>query len=154
MDNHNEQAGVMLEVNNFLAMYWEEMEKGDGTGMPAFLTEDSLYDAKILRLEGRDKICAYSSQRAGSVKSEARHLMSNPFYDFSNLKNGEVTVRAIMTHFGGIGEGILPTSIPMGIYDMVFILQRGGKHGWELSATLYEPIFLQEDAIKRYTGQS
>ena len=154
MTNQNEQACLMLEVNNFLALYWDEMEKGDGNGMPAFLTEDSLYDAKILRLEGRDKICAYSNQRAGTIKSKARHLMSNQFYDFSRLDSGEVTVRAIMTHFGGIGEAILPTSIPMGIYDMVFILKRGGIHGWELSATLYEPVFLQEDAIKRYTGQS
>jgi hypothetical protein len=56
-----------------------------------------------------------------------------------------------MTHFGGVGSGVLPAGPPMGVYDVVMRVRTGGEFGWLLVQQAYEPIFMaQDDASKRY----
>ncbi len=147
-------ADTALSISNFLALYWDEMEKNHGKDMADFLTEDSVYEIPGVRLEGRDKICTVSAQRAAAIPSVARHLMTNLRFDFSRLQaDGQASIYGIMTFFGGVGTGVLPVQLPMAVYDFVFHVRNGGKHGWLVSHTLYETVFVrQDDDMKKYAG--
>ena len=146
-------ADIAFEVGNFISRFWEDMEKGNS--LYDSLAEEAVYDVKQLRLEGRQAICDFEAQRSAAVKSVSRHLMSNLQFDFSAwTERKEVTVRGVMTFYGGVGTGVLPVELPMSIYDFSFEVRRGGKFGWLMVKTLFEPIFVKrDDSIERYAGQ-
>ena len=146
------RADIALDVNNFVSRFWDDMEKG--RSLYDLLAEEAVYDVKQLRLEGREAIVAFEEKRVAAIKSVSRHLMNNLYFDFSVWADDQrVTVRGIMTFFGGVGEGVLPVELPMSIYDFSFEVRRGGVHGWLMVNALFDPIFVKQDeAITKYTG--
>ncbi|MFT3755700.1 MAG: nuclear transport factor 2 family protein [Pseudoxanthomonas sp.] len=154
MSEPADRANLALNISNFFALYWNELEREQGKNMAEFLSEDSVYQIPGARLEGRDKICAVSAQRAAAVATVGRHLLSNERFDFSRLESDqEVTVYGVMTFFGGLGTGMLPMQLPMALYDFEFGVRRGGKHGWLMTKTLYDTIFMRQDEeMKAYAG--
>jgi SnoaL-like domain len=149
-----DRATIALDVNTFVSKFWEEMEQENS--LFDYLDEAAVYDVKAIRLEGREAIVNWSSQRTSTVQSVARHLITNLQFDFADWAEGEaVTVRGVMTFYGAVGKGVLPVDLPMSIYDFTFEVRRGGKYGWLMVKTIFEPVFVKQDeaAMKRYTGQ-
>src|SRR3974390_3479606 len=94
MSESTERAAIAFEVSNFIALYWEDGEKNNAKDMAAFISENSIYDAKVVRVEGRKQICECTQKRSAAVSSVGRHLMSNLYFDFSGwAERQEVTVR-------------------------------------------------------------
>jgi len=144
-------ADIALEVSNFIALLWEEIEKNEGNNAADFFTEDGVFDSKIVCFNGRQEIKEWFSWRRDMVRT-ARHLITNLHFDFSAWHNKrEVTVRSVMTHFGAAGKGVLPMTPPIGIYDQTLVVRQGGQRGWSIALLLNAPVFLAEDhPAKRY----
>ena len=149
-------AEVMMEVSSFLARYFLELGKYKSRDIGAFHTEDSVYDAGAVRLEGREQIAGFSQKRAAETNSTARHLLNNLSYDFSDWEEKKlVRVNGIMSFYGGVGDGLLPLRLPLCMYDMDFEVVEGGKYGWQMKSTVYHPVFGRpnDDDFKEYMGQ-
>src|SRR3974390_2934457 len=113
MSESTERAAIAFEVSNFIALYWEDGEKNKAKGMADFISEDFVYDAKVLRLEGRKQVCDFTQKRSEAVRSVGGHRMSNLYFDFSGwAERQEVTMRGVMAWYGGVGKGVLPVSLP------------------------------------------
>jgi hypothetical protein len=153
MSTAGERADIAMELANIIAMSFEELEKSDGGRLPELLAEACLYDAKLLRVEGRQAFKDYLAKRDPSVRAVSRHLFNNPCFDFSDWEgDGQVTVRGVMTHYAG-SEVPAVIGHPFGIYDCSFTLRRGGAFGWEFHSMLYSPVFMaSEDVIKAYVS--
>lgn len=149
-------ADIATDVSGFLARYFLELGKYKSRDIGSFHTEDSVYDAGAVRLEGREEITSFSQKRATETNSVARHMLNNLSFDFSDWDAEKlVRITGLMSFYGGIGDGLLPLHLPLCIYDMEFEVVQGGKYGWLMKSTIYEPVFGRpgDDDFKEYMGQ-
>jgi SnoaL-like domain len=145
------RADIALDISNFMARFWEEIEKNEGANTADYFEESGVFDSKIVCFKGRQEIRDWFAWRK-DMKRTARHLLSNIQYDFSAWdERKEVDVRAVMTHFGESGKGVLPIGPPIGIYDYRMLLRRGGPYEWSILILVNDPVFLAPDHVaKRY----
>ena len=140
-------ADIALDITNFSTLLWEDVEKNEGAGATEFYTEDGVFDSKFVCFRGRDEIRAWFAWRKDRVRT-ARHLLTNYFFDFSDwLSQEEVEVRAIMTHYGADGKGVLQIGPPIGIYDFRMRVRKGGLHGWSIILLENNPVFMADNHV-------
>jgi hypothetical protein len=150
------RAEVALDIQNFMALYWEEVEKNEGRRAADHFAEGAIFDAKMVYFEGRQQIRDWFAWREG-VGRTARHLLSNLHFDFSAWEAERVVdVKGVMTHFAGDGKGILPIGPPIAIYDYRMILAQGGAFEWTIRRLETYPVFVAPDhvALRYAEGKS
>ncbi|MFS8036671.1 nuclear transport factor 2 family protein [Xanthobacter sp. AM11] len=154
MPNDISKADIALDIQNFMARFWNDVEKNEGRRSGEYFAKDAIFDAKLVCFNGRDQICDWYRWRERAERV-SRHLITNCLFDFAAFEgSGEVEVRAVMTHFGADGKGVHPTAPPIAIYDYVMRLQRGGGHGWTIVHLETDPVFLSPDHVAlRYPAE-
>jgi len=152
--NRPSRADIALEIQNFMALYWEEVEKNEGRRAADHFDEEAVFDARMVRFEGRQQIRDWFAWRE-SVGRTARHLLSNLHFDFSGWENERtVDIRGVMTHFAGDGRGVLPIGPPIAIYDYRMIVREGGDFGWTILRLETDPVFVAPDHVAlRYAAE-
>ena len=149
MTQQRSRADLALEVTNFLTLLWEEIEKNEGRRAHEFFAEDGVFDSKMVTFEGRKEIQDWFLWRTG-LSRIARHLLTNPHFSFTQwAARGEIEMRAIMTHFGATGTGVLPVELPIGIYDHKVRVREGGAFGWSILLLENNPVFAAPDHIAK-----
>jgi SnoaL-like domain len=153
MTEFTSRADIALDINNFMAGFWGEIEKNEGQRAADYFVEDGVFDSKMVCFNGRQEIRDWFAWRKDTVRT-ARHLLSNLQFDFAAWdERQEVEVRGIMTHYGEFGKGVLPVGPPIGIYDYYLLLRRGGPFGWTIIKLVNDPVFVAPDHVaKRYKG--
>lgn len=141
------RADIALEIQNFMALYWEEVEKNEGRRAAEHFAPDAIFDAKIVRFEGHQQIRDWFAWREG-VGRTARHLLTNLYFDFAKWEAEKtIDVRGVMTHFAADGKGVQPVGPPVAIYDYRMLLQHGGMFGWTILRLETYPVFVAPDHV-------
>jgi hypothetical protein len=150
------RADIALDAGNFMAVVWEELEKADGGQTLDCWAPDGVYDVKFMRIEGRDALRDWLLKRNTAAAPTGRHVTSNLHFDFSDWEpKRELTVRGVMIHYSGPHDDLSVPHKPAGIYDFSFHMRRGGKLGWELLKTIYNPVFVElPPAVRAQMGQT
>jgi len=141
------KADIVLDVSNFVTRLWEEIEKQEGNRAAEYFAEDGVFDSKMVCFRGQQEIRDWFLWRRDKVRT-ARHLLSNFHFDFQNWEtHREIEMRAVMTHYGADGKGVLPIGDPIGIYDHRMRAREGGVHGWTIHLLENDPVFLAPDHV-------
>ena len=149
MTGPSNRAELVVDITNFITLLWEDIEKNEGAQASEFFEEDGVFDSKMVCFNGRKEIREWFKWRSDLART-ARHLLNNFYFDFSKWEEAhEVEVRAIMTHYGASGKGVLPVSLPIGIYDTLFRLREGGSRGWSIRLLVNDPVFLADDHVAK-----
>jgi hypothetical protein len=147
MSASTSRADIVLDITNFMTRLWEEIEKQEGSRAADFFADDGVFDSKMVCFRGKQEIRDWFSWRRDKVRT-ARHLLSNFHFDFARWEDDrEIEVRAVMTHYGEFGKGVLPIGLPIGIYDHCMRAREGGEHGWTIQLLENDPVFLAPDHV-------
>jgi hypothetical protein len=141
------KAELAFEISNFITRLWEEIEQQEGSRAAEYFAADGVFDSKMVCFRGQQEIRDWFAWRRDKVRT-ARHLLTNFHFDFSKWESDqEIEVRAVMTHYGEYGKGVLPIGDPIGIYDHRMRARQGGIHGWTIHLLENDPVFLAPDHV-------
>lgn len=112
----DEELQIFTALQAELAAYWHEIDTNWGRRAGAYYSEEAVFEAGKLKLEGRDAIQEWYGWREGRGARSAAHIVSN--FQILSVSGNEVKTCSYMQIYAADGEGVLPTHPPVRICRM------------------------------------
>lgn len=138
--DRQEKLMLSLELQTDLAEYWHDVDANWGNNAGSYYTDDAVFEAGKLKLEGREAIQNFYNWREGRGPRTALHVMTN--FRLVSATTDKVTASWYMQIFAADGEGVLPTHPPVRICRMTdqFDYDEKAKR-WLCTYRLFETLF-------------
>jgi hypothetical protein len=138
--NRQQQLLSALEMEADLADYWHDVDTAWGTRAGEYYTQDAVFEAGRLRLEGREAIQRFYSWREGRGARTAVHAVTNFRAVFDD--QGGAVANWYMLLYAADGEPVLPTHSPVRISRMTDqYLQDAASGRWLCKYRRFETLF-------------
>lgn len=136
----SQQLLAALEIQADLADYWHDVDTNWGADASSYYTEDGVFEAGRLKLEGRAAIQKFYSWREDRGARVAAHAVTNFRAAFE--ADGTVTATWYMLLYAADGVPVLPTHSPVRISRMTDRYIRDADNDrWLCRHRLFETLF-------------
>lgn len=112
----HEQLLASTEMQTDLADYWHDVDTAWGTKAGSYYTDDAVFEAGRLKLEGREAIQRFYSWRQDRGERTAAHVVTNFRASFDD--EGGAVATWYMLLYAADGAPILPTHPPVRLCRM------------------------------------
>lgn len=136
------QRAAAFDIQADLADYWHDVDTAWGERAGSFYTENAVFEAGRLKLEGRAAIQRFYSWRQDRGARTAAHVVTNFHVCFDDDDADAATAHWYMLLYAADGEPVLPTHPPVRLCRMrdTFRFDRASGR-WLCSYRLWETLF-------------
>lgn len=143
----------ILELQQFTAEYFAELDAHHGLNSAAFFTEDGSVDIGNMRFSGHAGITKFYQDLAERVRVQDRGVTRTTRHAYTNMhisfvREDEATVTLLVIEFSGSGEPPLPgATTPTIVSDTRLQCRREVDGQWRIAALSGRPVFSGNDPI-------
>jgi len=119
--------------------YWHEVDLQDGSGAPAYYTEDAVFGTSVREYRGRPAIEAFYRGRLGRSPRLSLHLMQN--FRIQPETADRVHCQYLLTLYAGDGVPVLPSRPPVMISSVEETVLRQPDGRWLYQLRRVHPLF-------------
>lgn len=139
--NRQQQLLAALELEADLADYWHDVDTAWGAKAGSYYTDDAVFEAGRLKLQGREAIQRFYSWREDRGARTAVHAVTNFRATFDD-QGDTATANWYMLLYAADGVPVLPTHSPVRISRMTDHYVREAASGrWLCKYRRFDTLF-------------